>query len=94
MAAERYDFVLRLLEQLDDVSARLARVEGDVAELRRLTHAVAEGVDLLASGTSGLRASWRTLADVLRECAEGNDVWRARTDERLDRLEAVLHPAR
>lgn len=93
MAADRFDFVLRLFERLDDVSARLARVEGDVSELRRLTHAVADKVDHLASSVSDVRGAWRTVADVLREYAEGNDAWRTRTDEQLDRLEATLRPA-
>ena len=92
MAADRFDFVLRLFERLDDVTARLARVEGDVSEVRRLTHALAERVDQLASSASEVRGAWRTLADVVREYVEGNDAWRARTDERLDRLEAAIAP--
>ncbi|HMK74241.1 MAG TPA: hypothetical protein VK454_12930 [Myxococcaceae bacterium] len=94
MAADRFDFVLRLLERLDDVTARLARVEGDVSELRRLARAMADTVDQLASSVSEVRGAWRTLADVVREYTEGSDAWRARTDEPLDRLEAAIVPPR
>jgi len=94
MAADRFDFVVRLVERLDDVTARLARVEGDVSELRGLARAMADKVDHLASSVSDVRGAWRTLADVVREYAEGDDAWRARTDDRLDRLEAALAPPR
>jgi hypothetical protein len=96
MPADKTDFVLRLGERLEEASARVSRVESDVLDVRRATHALTRTVDQLSrtvdqmsSSVSELGTACRSMAGVFGEYAEQNDAWRSTTDLRLDRLEAA-----
>jgi hypothetical protein len=94
MPADKSDFILKLSARLDETSEHLSRVEDDVLDVKRATHALANTVDRLSSTVdrlsstvSGLGPAWRSMAGVVGAFAE-------QTEQRLDRIEAKLDPAR